>query len=121
MFRSPLILGGDLTQLNSFEKELITNTTLLYIDQNAKNCKQLVGNENTVIYLTEDAKSNKKYMSFFNLSDSTNTVHYSLKDLGLTTTPKIKEVWSGQSVNTSNNEISEQVNAHGVLLFEITE
>jgi hypothetical protein len=121
MFRSPLILGGDLTQLTSFEKDLITNPTLLYIDKNTRNCKELLSNANTVIYLTEDAKSPKKYLSFFNIGDSVNTVHYSLKDAGLTNRPKLKEIWSSQRVNiNSNGQFSREVKAHGVLLFEIS-
>jgi hypothetical protein len=122
MFRSPLILGGDLTQLTPFEKDLITNPTLLYINKNTRNCRELLSNANTVIYLTDDAKTSKKYLSFFNIGDSVNTVRYSLKDAGLPTRPKLKEIWSGQPPNiNSNGEISAEVKAHGVLLFEISE
>jgi hypothetical protein len=119
MFRSPLILGGDLTQLTPFEKNLITNKTLLHIDQDSRNCKELFSNATTVIYFSEDATSNKKYLCFFNIGDSPNTVRYSLKDLGFTKTVMVREIWSDKPVAISNNEISGNVNVHGVLLFEM--
>jgi hypothetical protein len=75
---------------------------------------------NTIIYFAEDAKSNKKFLSFFNLGDDVNNIRYSLKDLGFTKKPTVKEVWSNQSVD-ADNEINGKVNAHGVLLFEINE
>lgn len=120
MFRSPLILGGDLLQLSSFEKNLISNKTLIGIDQSSKNCREIMNKGNTIIYFAEDAKSNKKFLSFFNLGDDVNTIRYLLKDLGFTKKPTVKEVWSNQSVD-ADNEINGKVNAHGVLLFEINE
>lgn len=118
MFRSPLILGGDLLQLTPFEKDLVTNKTLLNIDQNGRNCREVFNKENTIIYFSEDSKTNKKYLSFFNLSDTAATIHYPWKDLGFDRQPIVKEVWSNESKDV-DNEISGLVNPHGVLLFEI--
>ena len=119
MFRSPLILGGDVTQLGADEKKLITNETLLNIDQNSKGGKQLFADKNSVIYSAEDATVNKKYLAYFNVSDNKLNISYSLKNLGLEKNVHIKEVWKNadfKSISTEGDWRAE-ISPHGVALF----
>ena len=121
MFRSPLILGGDLRTLSDFDKQLITNKTLLDIDQNSRNCREVSGDSKTVIYVSENNRGTKKYVALFNISDSVLSIHQSLKDLGINTNSKAREVWSNQSLSMiTDGTLTREVNPHGVALIEIT-
>lgn len=119
MFRSPLILGGNVTRLNEFEKLLITNKDLLNINQNSRNCTQLFSDGNRIIYSADEPGTNKKYLAFFNLSDTNNTIGYPLGKLGFTKIVGIKEVWNDKDRDATgtDEDLSAEVNAHGVALF----
>ena len=122
MFRSPLILGGDVTQLSADEKQLITNETLLNIDQNSKGCKQLFADKSSIIYFAEDATANKKYLAYFNISDNKSTISYSLKNLGLEKSVHIKEIWKNTDFKNiaTDKEWKAEIKAHGVALFTLS-
>ena len=121
MFRSPLILGGDITQLNEFEKQLITNQQLLHIDQNSSNCRQVFDDGNRIIYVSEEPATNKKYLAFFNIGDTKTSISYPLKNLGSNKKLNIKEVLTNKENSASENEtLSREINAHGAALFIVS-
>jgi alpha-galactosidase len=121
MFRSPLILGGDVTQLNAFEKQLITNTELLHIDKNSRNCTEVFSDAHSVIYQSEDAATNKKYIAFFNIGDAKKTMSYSLKNLGAVQ-KRVVNILDGKDLGVYNADknLIATVNPHGVTLFVVS-
>ncbi len=121
MVRSPLILGGDVTQLNEFEKQLITNKELLYIDNSSRNCTQVYSDANSVIYQAEDRATNKKYLAFFNIGDAKKDMSYPLKSFGVADKHVIN-VLDGKDLGFFNagKNLSASVNPHGVALFVIS-
>ncbi|MEI7672462.1 MAG: glycoside hydrolase family 27 protein, partial [Deltaproteobacteria bacterium] len=117
MFRSPLILGGDVTTLNEFETGLVTNAELLDIDQNSSNCRQVEANAESIIYLSEQPAKNRKYVAFFNLSETERTIACTWEKLGISGSVKVREVWSDQDLGMRNREISGKVAPHGAVLY----
>jgi alpha-galactosidase len=113
MFRSPLILGGDLTQLSAAETELITNPALLRIDQTSHGCKQVWNDGKTVIYTAEDADGSTRYAAFFNLDEAKRTITYNPDQMGASNYTHIHELWSG----TEGTTLQADVNPHGAALF----
>ncbi len=64
--RSPLIYGGDMTKLDDFTKEMLTNPEMLKVNQSSTNNHQ-VSNENNLIVWTADVpNSDDKYVALFN-------------------------------------------------------
>ena len=123
MFRSPLFLGGDLLQLNEFEKRLIKNAQLLDIDQNSSNCIQLpVSDINVIIYVSEKPHTNTKYVAFFNLSDKNYTAKYPMSKLGFNRAVKVEDIWLKKELrsNNSSKDLSLQISPHGVTLLRIS-
>jgi alpha-galactosidase len=120
MFRSPLILGGDLLQLNAFEERLIKNKQLIDIDQNSRNCQLVFGDSNTIIYAADKPGTSTRYISFFNIGNKKQTINYSLNKLGFNGAVKIREVWNDKESEPVNRQLSMEVNAHGVALFIVS-
>ena len=91
--RSPLILGGNLTRLDDFTRSLLTNQTLLFIDQNATYSRPVdaatlgPGFENARVWRATinepGARGYAEYFAFFNLADNPVTLHTTWKQLGL--------------------------------------
>lgn len=120
MFRSPLILGGDVTQLNSFEKDLITNKELLNIDQNSKNCVELVNDGSKIIYRSENTLTGEKYIALFNLTDERLKFSYPFTKFGIANPVQIKDIWNNSSSSISH-DLTAEVNPHGVALYKIAD
>ncbi|HZZ58608.1 MAG TPA: glycoside hydrolase family 27 protein [Opitutaceae bacterium] len=116
MFRSPLILGGDVTALNGFETGLVTNSELIDIDQHSSACRQVAADSDSVIYRSEQPTRHRVYVAFFNLSDHRRTVGCGLDQIGLPGPVTGQEIWSRRAVGV-DRRLEGEVPAHGVLLY----
>lgn len=67
--KSPLILGADMTKMDSFTESLLTNPTLLAINQNSVKNKEIYNNKGVVVWSAEDPKSKDRYAAIFNTYD----------------------------------------------------
>ncbi|RXK85535.1 NPCBM/NEW2 domain-containing protein [Filimonas effusa] len=64
--RSPLIFGGDMTQLDTFTKKMLTNREVLSVNQESINNRQVYRNQNLVVWTADVPKSKDKYVALFN-------------------------------------------------------
>ena len=119
MFRSPLILGGDLTSMTEFETSLITNRELLDIDQNSEHCREVSANSEVVIYLAEQPTRHRKYLAFFNLSDASRRISCPRAALELPGRVRARDVWNGKDIGLIDDALSDEVPAHGTALFAL--
>lgn len=121
LFRSPLILGGDLTTLNDFEQRLINNADLIDIDQNSLQCRVLSSDSDTIVYLSEQPAKHRTYLAIFNLADSGRQIGSSWEGTGMPVRMKAREVWSGADLGVRERGISAAIPAHGTALFVLEE
>ena len=69
--RSPLIFGGDMTRLDRFTTELLTNDEVLAVNQNSTNNRQLSREDDLIAWVADVPGSEDKYLALFNArSDS---------------------------------------------------
>lgn len=117
MFRSPLILGGDVTQLTQFETDIITNNTLINIDQHSSNCREVSSDAKTIIYLSQQSAKRESYLAFFNISDESQTVTYDLDQDTKANPPEARDVWNNRTASVVDGKMSAEIPAHGAALF----
>jgi alpha-galactosidase len=127
--RAPLILGANLTKLDDFTRSLITNQTLLYMNQSVTYSHPIdarnlpAGFEQARVWrATIDEPGSRNYaefFGFFNLDDKPVTLRASWKQLGLEGGKhQAQDIWTD-----SNGKESKEVNitlpAHGSTVFEV--
>ncbi len=115
IFRSPLMLGMDLTQLDEFSMALLTNEKALDINQNSTNNDELFNNEDMSIWGAESADVLEKYIAVFNFIENAIRYNLNLKEL----LPELGEVTSGYDIWLNKElDVDElknlNVNSHGV-------
>jgi hypothetical protein len=87
--RSPLIFGGNLTELDDLTRRLMTNRELAAIDQTATEAKPVethspeFANARVWFASTGTAQKPLYYFAFFNLDDQPVTLHFKWNDLWL--------------------------------------
>lgn len=121
IFRSPLILGGDVTRLDDFETALITNRELLDIDQHGMKCRELASDSESIVYVGEQPGQHRRYVAFFNLSNTARMMKCSWEQLGLSGQARGREIWSNQDLVTLDHEIAAEIRPHGTALYRLTQ
>ena len=127
--RAPLILGANLTKLDDFTRSLITNQTLLYMNQNVTyshpiDAKDLpAGFEHARVWRAtiEDpgARNYAEFFGFFNLDDKPVTLRASWKQLGLEGGKhQAQDVWT-DSNSKESKEVNVTLPAHGSTVYEV--
>ncbi|PJJ07799.1 NPCBM/NEW2 domain-containing protein [Flavobacterium sp. 1] len=64
--RSPLIFGGDMTKLDDFTKEMLTNPEMLKVNQHSINNRQVSREKNLIVWTADVPNSKDKYVALFN-------------------------------------------------------
>jgi len=64
--RSPLILGSDMTRMDAFTTELLTNPEVLAVNQASGNNRQLCREDDLIVWTADVPGSDDKYVALFN-------------------------------------------------------
>jgi hypothetical protein len=127
--RSPLILGGNLTQLDDFTRSLITNQNVLFIDQTATYSRPVdttslgPGFENARVWRASigepGARGYAEYLAFFNLDSNPLTLRTTWTQLGLEGAKHFAiNAWD-DSTTKESKEFSVTLPPHGSALIEV--
>ena len=120
MFNSPLLLGCDLTKIDSFTMSLLTNDNVIALNQDrlGKQAELVKKYKNIQIWKKELAdgsigiaivnlnRHQKKYI--FNMNTITNKNY-----------PTATDLWTNKPIEIINNHMDVTVPSHGVLLLKL--
>jgi alpha-galactosidase len=96
--RSPLIFGGDMTKLDDFTKEMLTNPEILKVNQESINNRQVSRDSNLIVWTADVPHSNDKYVAFFNAQSKGDNIDINNADYS---SPVIAGKGSSQKINIS--------------------
>ena len=121
MFRSPLMIGAELTKLTPDELTLLTNEKLLSMLGSTRKGIQLRRTESEAIWLNQDEISGEKAFALFNLSDEERVIKVTLDELGLEERKEIAlhDLWNDTQCKSSGSTIAMNVPPHGVKAFTL--
>lgn len=127
--RSPLILGTNLTQMDEFTRSLVSNQTLLFMNQAATYSRPVdvaplgPGFENVRVWRASvgepGSRGYTEYFGFFNLDTKPATVKTTWKALGLDGAKHAAlNAWD-DSTTKESKEITVTMPAHGSQVYQI--
>ena len=94
IFRSPLMMGGDLPTLDAATLELLTNPEMLAVDQHSTHNRELFTRGNQVAWAADVPGSRDKYLAVFNLDDQAPAeVSVRWSELGLGEKCAVRDLW----------------------------
>lgn len=127
--RSPLVLGANLTRLDAYTRSLITNQTLLLIDQASSFSRPIeasslpAGSENVRVWRatinTPGARGYAEYFAFFNLDSKPVTVRATWKQLGIDNAKHAAEDAWTMDTGKASKEVTISLPAHGSTVIEM--
>lgn len=121
IFRSPLMIGGEMTGFDEFTMSLLTNTELLKMHENSRHSHQVFrreyGGKECIAWISENVEGGN-YLAIFNASDKKATFELSLIDFELYDPISYQEIWSGKK-GKANDTLKVSLPAHGAKAYLI--
>ncbi len=120
IFRSPLIIGGDLRRFDDFTRSLVTNPEVLAVNQSSSGNHLSYSSASTIAWTADVPASTDKYLAVFNISDSPQTVSLSWDSVGVRTTKAaVHDLWQRNDLGVKA-KVEVALPAHGSTLLRIT-
>lgn len=122
IFRSPLMLGAELTKLDKWTLDLLTNKKVLRLISHSSGAKQVMRNNEQAIWFSEDNQGDRLYLALFNLSDEDRKITLISHEIGLESFKRyrLEELWSDESLKGYEQDFDTEVSAHGAKLYSIS-
>lgn len=121
IFRSPLMLGAELTMLDDWTLSLLTNKRVLALLEDGHTARQVMRDNAQAVWA---AGSGRVYTALFNLSDEERVCETTVEALTESLFVDISvhsalELWTEEQMTVENGKISTRIPAHGAKLFEL--
>jgi alpha-galactosidase len=122
MFRSPLIMGGNLTRLDDWTLSLLTNAEVIAVDQHSRGNHAVITADKLAVWVAKpEDDANSSYVAVFNLDSTPQIQVHAWKELGLTASRySVRDLWGHRDLGTPN-QLEVSLPPHGCMLFKVTE
>lgn len=122
IFRSPLMIGGEMRQNDDFTLWLLTNEELIDMLKNSHSAHQHYRNETDgtgeIIWTAKG--DGCRYVALFNTDDVEREITFDITDIALdASSRKARDLWAHEEYPADGGKIKAVVNSHGARLFKI--
>jgi len=120
LLSSPLLIGCDLTQLDEFTLNLLTNDEVLEVNQDPLG-KQAspVAKDGYLEVWAKPMEDGSTAVGLFNRDETPKTVTAKWSDLGLSGARRVRDLWRQKDIGTFKGQFEAEVPRHGVVLVRL--
>ena len=123
MFRSPLMIGAELTMMDDWTLSLLTNRDVLALMKETCRGTQIARTDDYAVWKNMDEASGRLVVALFNLSDEESLLSIGVRELGEDglqgEDAALYELWEKQESRAVSGRIEAQVPAHGVRVYRM--
>ena len=119
IFRSPLMMGGDLPSSDEWTTKLLTNPEVLAVDQHSKDRRPVISTDSAAVWTARPDDGYGYYVAAFNLSDTEQTLTYDWTGLEL---PKsiyaVRDLWDLRDMGNADT-LTVKLRPHAAVLYRV--
>jgi hypothetical protein len=120
MFRSPLMMGGEMRQNDAWTLSLLTNGEVLRLIGHSHGAKQLKKDERHAVWMSFD-EDGSAYLALFNLSEEEQQVAADFASCGFGFEPtKARDLWAHKEISFGLGGISVTLKSHAAALVKVS-
>jgi len=118
---APLLAGNDLRNMSPETKELLLNSEVLAVDQDAKGVQgHRVWEEGPLEVWVKPLADGSHAVGLFNRSESATKMTLDLNSVGAPASAKLRDLLDHKDLGTVQNSYSAEVPKHGVVLLKVS-
>ncbi len=119
IFRSPLIMGGDLPTLDAFTLGLLTNAEVIAVDQASTGGHQSSNDGATITWIANVANDSDKYVAVSNLKNVPNHVQMNWKAAGVDAAQlHVRDLWQHKNLGSATR-LDVTLAPHASVLYRV--
>jgi alpha-galactosidase len=117
---SPLLIGCDMTQLDAFTLNLLTNDEVLEVNQDPLGRQaSRVGKDGLLEVWAKDMEDGSKAVGLFNRSEFEAPIKVAWQTLGIKGKQRVRDLWRQKDLGVFTDQFETKVPRHGVVLVRI--
>lgn len=121
IFRSPLMMGGNMPENRPIELKLLTNPEVLAVNQRGDHPRELYFiKDNSMVWYSHIPGSKALYVALFNLSDRSQAIKVDFAALGLKGTLRLRDLWKRADIGSFTGSYGQMINPHGAALTRVS-
>ncbi len=119
IFRSPLIMGGELRDNDEFTLSLLTNTEILRMHRQGEGAHQVRRSERSCVWKSRDWEDGSVYVALFNLTDKERLVTAGFRELELSGKYAVRDLWNRKNLGEDSEGLEVKLPAHGAAVYQL--
>ena len=120
LLAAPLLAGNDLSKMTQDTVEILTNNEVLAVDQDPKGVQgRRVAQEGPLEIWAKPLANGSTAVGLFNRGESTNPVRVNFKDIGVTGSAKVRNLWTHQDLGSFDGSYTVEIPRHGAVLVSV--
>jgi alpha-galactosidase len=118
---SPLLIGCDMTKLDDFTLNLLTNDEVLDVSQDPLGHQAArIAKDGSLEIWAKDLEDGSKAVGLFNRGEDTAKATLKWSDLGVSGQQSVRDLWRQQNLGKFPDQFQTEVSRHGVVLVKVT-
>ncbi|MBA4407655.1 alpha-galactosidase [bacterium] len=119
LLSAPLLIGCDLTRLDDFTLNLLTNDEVIAIDQDplGRQATPKVKKDNIQVWV-KDLEDGHKAIGIFNLGSESKKFVMNFSKIGLNSKERLRDLWKQKNIGEYKEKYESVVPSHGVTLIK---
>jgi len=120
LLASPLLIGCDMTKLDDFTLNLLTNDEVIEVNQEplGRQASRITQNGTLEVW-AKPMEDGSMAVGLFNRGQREQTVTVTWSDLGITGQQSVRDLWRQKDLGKFTGQFEAQVGRHGVVLVKI--
>ena len=119
MFRSPLMMGGEMRENDEFTLSLLTNKEILRMHRQGEEPHQVRRSDRSCVWKSRDWEDGSTYVALFNLRDKPAEVSAYFDELELTGKYAVRDLWNHRDLGEEEEGLAASLPAHGAGVYRL--
>ncbi len=121
IFRSPLMIGGNLMELDGLTLRMLTDRDILAVNQKSTNNREIRFTDSLSIWTADNMENRMKYIAVMNLSNTPLTIDLPLEYSGNANSIRVRDLWNKTGIGKIENMYTVTIPPHGAGLYSVEE
>jgi len=120
MLSAPLLIGCDMSNLDQFTIDLLTNDDVLAVDQDPLGKQATVkASAKTSEVWARPLADGSMAIALFNKGEKSSEITANFSDLGISGTQKVRDLWQRKDLGSYDTKFSATVPGHGAVMVKL--